>query len=123
MRLLMPFSTCRTPTPNSPNLQMKTRLGGLPFRISNTTIAYVTRAARGGSELLSTCRFHLPLNDDREREGKSGALAGLGFDPDSAPVHLNDPLRYGESQAGAALLAGDRIICLLKLLKQPGLVD
>src|SRR5215470_5009362 len=33
-----------------------------------------------------------------------------------------ESLRYGESQAGAALLAGDGVVGLLKLLKQLGLV-
>jgi hypothetical protein len=37
-------------------------------------------------------------------------------------VHLNDALRYGEPQAGAALLAGDRVVRLLELLKQLGLI-
>src|SRR6516164_2736027 len=62
------------------------------------------------------------LNVNRERESKRGALAGLRLDPDSAPVHLNDALRYGKSQAGAALLAGYRVVGLLKLLKQLGLI-
>jgi hypothetical protein len=38
-------------------------------------------------------------------------------------VHLNNALRYGESQAGAALLLGDGIVGLLELLKQLGLID
>ena len=37
-------------------------------------------------------------------------------------MHLNDPLGDRQSQAGAALLAGDRIVGLLKLLKQLGLI-
>jgi hypothetical protein len=37
-------------------------------------------------------------------------------------VHLNDTLGYSESQPSAALLLGDGIVGLLKLLKQPGLV-
>jgi hypothetical protein len=37
-------------------------------------------------------------------------------------MHLDDALRYGESQTGAALLARDGIIGLLKLLKQLGLI-
>src|SRR6516164_3054300 len=63
------------------------------------------------------------LNVNRERESKRGALAGLRLDPDSAPVHLDDALRYGESQAGAALLARDGIVRLLELLKQLDLID
>jgi hypothetical protein len=38
-------------------------------------------------------------------------------------VHLNDALRYGELQAGATLLARNRIVGLLELLKQLGLID
>jgi hypothetical protein len=49
-------------------------------------------------------------------------LARLGLNPDFAPVHLNDALRYGEPQAGAALFLGDGIVGLLKLLEQLGLV-
>jgi hypothetical protein len=64
----------------------------------------------------------LPLDDDGKRESKRRALAGLRLNPDLAAVHLNDALRYGESQAGAALLAGDGVIGLLKLLKQLGLI-
>ena len=37
-------------------------------------------------------------------------------------MHLNDALGYREPQAGAALLAGDGIVGLLKLLKQLGLI-
>jgi hypothetical protein len=37
-------------------------------------------------------------------------------------VHLNGALRYSEPQAVAALLAGDGIVGLLKLLKQLGLI-
>ena len=37
-------------------------------------------------------------------------------------MHLDDALRYGEPQASAALLAGDRIVGLLELLKQLGLI-
>jgi hypothetical protein len=44
------------------------------------------------------------------------------LDPDLAAMHLNDALRYGQPQAGAALLAGDGIIGLLELLKQLGLI-
>jgi hypothetical protein len=37
-------------------------------------------------------------------------------------VHLDDALRDCEPQTGAALLAGDGIVGLLKLLKQLGLI-
>ena len=37
-------------------------------------------------------------------------------------MHLNDALRYGKSQTSAAFLAGDRIVGLLELLKQLGLI-
>jgi hypothetical protein len=46
----------------------------------------------------------------------------MRLDPNLAAVHLNDALRDGESQASAALLAGDGIIGLLKLLEQLGLI-
>src|SRR6516225_8093515 len=63
----------------------------------------------------------LSLNNNRKCERKCGALAWLRLDPDSAAVHLNDPLGDGESQTGAALLAGDGIVGLLKFLEQPRL--
>src|SRR6516165_11372664 len=37
-------------------------------------------------------------------------------------MHLNDPFGDGQSQAGSTLLARDRIVGLLKLLKQLGLI-
>jgi hypothetical protein len=37
-------------------------------------------------------------------------------------VHLDNALGYGQPQAGAAFLACDRIVGLLELLKQPGLI-
>jgi hypothetical protein len=77
---------------------------------------------RVAQELLTTCWFHLSLDNDREPEGKCGALAGLRLDPDLAAVHLNDALGDGESQPGAALLAGDSIIGVLKLLEQLRLI-
>ena len=66
--------------------------------------------------------LRLPLNDHRETERKRRALADLQLDPDLAAVHLDDALRYDESQAGAALLLGNRIVGLLELLKQLGLI-
>jgi hypothetical protein len=38
-------------------------------------------------------------------------------------VHLDDALGYSEPQAGAALLAGNGVVGLLKLLKQLGLIS
>src|SRR5262249_4829363 len=73
-------------------------------------------------EYACSCRLHLAFNDDREREGKRRTLPRLRLDPDLAAVHLNDALGYGKPQAGAALLAGDGIVCLLKLLEQLGLI-
>jgi hypothetical protein len=49
-----------------------------------------------------SCCFHLPFDDDRERKDKCGASADPRLDPNPAPVHLDDALRYGESQAGPA---------------------
>src|SRR5262249_19335306 len=65
---------------------------------------------------------HLPLNDDRKRERERRTLTDLRLDPNPAAVHLDDALGYGETQAGAAFLAGDSIVGLLELLKQFGLI-
>src|SRR5262249_52099782 len=62
------------------------------------------------------------LNDDWKGESERGALPRLRLNPDFSSVHLNNALGYGQAQPSAALLAGDRIIGLLKLLKQLGLV-
>jgi hypothetical protein len=70
-----------------------------------------------GADLCS-CGFDLSFDDDRQRERKCRALTKLRLNPDLPPVHLNDALRYGEPQAGAALLARDRVVGLLELLKQ-----
>ena len=64
----------------------------------------------------------LLLNNNRKCERKCRALARLRLDPNPSAVHLDDALGDGQSQAGAALLAGNGIVGLLKLLKQPGLV-
>src|SRR5262249_31729807 len=64
------------------------------------------------SEYACSCHLHLAFNDDREREGKRRTLPRLRLDPDLAAVHLDDALGYGKPQAGAALLAGDGIVCL-----------
>ena len=86
-------------------------------------LLHTFRVRRGvAQELLSTCRFHLSLDNDREPEGKCRALARLRLDPDFAAVHLDDAFRYGKPQAGAALLAGNGVVGLLKLLKQVGLI-
>jgi len=74
-------------------------------------------------ECTSSCRLHLPLNDDREREGKRGALTRLRLDPDSAPVHLNDA--FGSSGRRAFIDARPYHVRLLlsKLLqtqRRPG---
>jgi hypothetical protein len=49
-------------------------------------------------------------------------MSQLRLDPDLTAVHLDNALGDGQSQAGAALLARDRIIGLLELLKQLGLI-
>src|SRR6516164_9163062 len=64
----------------------------------------------------------LPLNNHRKRERKRRALPRLRLDPNPSAVHLNDALGDGQSQARATLLAGDRIVGLLELLKQLGLI-
>src|SRR6516165_6946240 len=71
--------------------------------------------------LLMT-RPYLPLDRDREREHKRRTVPRLGFDPNPAAMHLDDALRYSKPQAGAALLASDRVVGLLELLKQLGLI-
>jgi hypothetical protein len=58
------------------------------------------------------------LNNNRQCERERRALARLRLDPNPSAVHLNDALRYGETQASVALLAGDGVVRLLKLLKQ-----
>src|SRR6516165_4893647 len=86
-------------------------------------LLHTFRVQRGlAQELFSTCRFYLSLDNDRELEGKCRALARLQLDPDFAAVHLNDALRYSEPQAGATFFAGDRVVGLLKLLKQHRLI-
>ena len=62
------------------------------------------------------------LSDHWERKRKRLALPRLRLDPDLATVHLNDAFGYGESQAGATLLASDRIVGLLEFLKPLGLI-
>jgi hypothetical protein len=49
-------------------------------------------------------------------------LANDRIDPYTSAVHLDDALGYGKPQAGPAFLAGNRIVSLLELLKQLGLV-
>ena len=46
----------------------------------------------------------------------------LELDPDSSAVHLDDALGDRKPKPGAALLAGDRIVGLLELLEQLGLI-
>ena len=117
MRLLMPFPSVARLRLTHPNVQMKTRLKGLGSDISNATM-HTLRLRRGvAQELLSTCRLHLPLDNDGEPEGKCRALARLRLDPNPPAMHLNDPLGDGQSQAGATLLASDGIVGLLELLE------
>ena len=81
-------------------------------------LLHTFRVRRGvAQELLSTCRLHLSLDPDREPKGKCRALARLRLDLDFAAVHLNYSLGNGQSQAGAAFLAGGGVVGLLKLLK------
>jgi hypothetical protein len=70
-----------------------------------------------GHRLCWLLRFYirLLLDDDRECESKRRALTNLRLDPDFAAVHLDDALGYGESRAGAALLACNRIVGLLNV--------
>jgi hypothetical protein len=45
------------------------------------------------------------------------------LNPDFSAVHLDDAFRDREPQPGAALLARDRIVGLLKFLKQLSLIS
>ena len=67
-------------------------------------------------------RPHLSLDVHGKREGKGRAFTQFGLDPNTSAVHLDDTLGDGESEAGAALFARDRIVGLLKLLEYLGLV-
>src|SRR5262249_51552820 len=123
MRLLMPF-------PPAARLRLHPRervdenaFGKPRVPVPAMPLLHALGVRRGvAQELLSTCRPHLPLDNDREPEGKRRALAGLRLDPDPAPMHLNDAFRYGQPQTGTALLASDRIVGLLEFLKQLGLI-
>jgi hypothetical protein len=53
---------------------------------------------------------------------KPSMICAVG-DPDFTSVHLDGAFRYGEPQAGATHLAGDRIVGVLKLLEQHGLIS
>src|SRR6516225_7883881 len=64
----------------------------------------------------------LLLDNNRKCERKCRALARFRLDPNPSAVHLDDALGYREPQAGAALLARDGVVGLLKLLKQLGLI-
>src|ERR1700694_3870800 len=55
-------------------------------------------------------------------EEKSRALAHRRFHPDFSSMHLDDALRDGKPQAGAALLLCDRIVGLLEFLEKLGLI-
>ena len=53
------------------------------------------------------------------REVETGALRGYAFDPDPSTHEFDDPLGDGQTQAGAAVLAGGGAIGLRELLEQP----
>jgi hypothetical protein len=71
---------------------------------------------------LGSCHPHLLLNPDRERKRKCRAFAHDRIYPNSSAMHLDDALGDSEPKARAALLAGNRIVGLLKLLEQLGLI-
>src|SRR6516164_1694557 len=123
MRLLMPFPPAARLRLHSRERADENAFETPPVPVSAMPLLHTLRVQRGvAQKLLSTCRLHLSLDNDREPEGKSRALARLRLDPDFAPVHLNNAFRYGKPQAGAALLSGDGVVGLLKLLKQVGLI-
>ena len=49
-------------------------------------------------------------------------MADLRLDPDAPAMHLDDALGDRQSQPGAALFAGHRIVGLLEFLEQLGLI-
>ena len=68
-------------------------------------------------------RPRLSFDRDGKREGEGRALARRSDSTQIRPaVHLDDALGDGETEAGAALLLGDRIVGLLELLEELGLV-
>src|SRR5690349_6559028 len=69
------------------------------------------RDAGGPRLLIGRFRFH------RQREIESGARARLAFGPDFSAVTLDDVLHDGQSEAGAALLAGARFVDAIKTLE------
>jgi hypothetical protein len=76
----------------------------------------------GGEQCLRSCVLGLSFDANRQRERKCRTLTHLRVDPDFAAVHFDDALRYGQSQTGAALLAGDGVVGLLELLEKLGLI-
>src|SRR5262249_20793736 len=121
MRLLMPFPPAARLRLHSPERADENAFDRPPVPVSGMPLLHTFRV-RLAQELLSTCRLHLPLDNDRDPEGKCRALARLRLDPDFAAVHPNDGFRYGAPQAGAPFLAGDGVVGLLNLLKQVGLI-
>src|SRR5262249_52862033 len=123
MRLLIPFPPAARLDLHSRERADENASGTPSVPVSAMPLLHTLSVRRGvAQELLSTCRLRLSLDNNREPEGKCRALARLRLDPDLAAAHLDDAFRYGKPQAGAAFLAGDGIVGLLKLLKQVGLI-
>src|SRR6516164_1729945 len=121
MRLLMPFPPAARLRLHSRERADENAFETPPVPVSAMPLLHTLRVQRGvAQKLLSTCRLHLSLDNDREPEGKSRALARLRLDPDFAPVHLNNAFRYGKPQAGAALLSGDGVVNSITSYSLPG---
>src|SRR6266545_2978552 len=73
--------------------------------------------------ITSSARARLCFDPHRKREIERRSLARLGFDPDSAAVHLDDPFGDRQAQTGPALLPRDRAVCLLEFLEDFRLID
>src|SRR6266498_2559905 len=89
------------------------------------------RITADGTERVPTSRImvhpalwlpRLRFDPHRQREIERRALARLGFHPDPPAVHLDNLLGDRQAEAGSALLARDRAVGLLELLKNLGLI-
>src|SRR5262249_2025844 len=71
----------------------------------------------------SSSRPHLRFDPHRNCKIERRSLAQLALDPDAAAVHPDNALGNGQAETGAALLACDRAVGLLKLLEDLRLID
>src|SRR6516162_6532635 len=86
MRLLMPFPPAARLRLHSRERADENAFETPPVPVSAMPLLHTLRVQRrAAQELFSTCRLHLSLDNDREPEGKSRALARLRLDPDLPP--------------------------------------